>query len=343
MFDIMLIGDDAKSCEELKRDIDWSGMGATFLCQADRAEAAFEMCLKYRPEIVVAQMEKTVDVPLITKLQAEDGLLQFILITDQSLQDVAHRLEDIKNVSLLCAPASAQQINFCIFRTIEQHKAALKQRTTILASERDHIRMLFRQCQTEQLKRFLRSCMSHAADAPLSGELVVEYVSLLVDEALNAGLEPEQLEKSAKDLIKLFKSTDADDRVEAVLDLTEHLIGQIVAQRTANASHLIAVAKEYIEENISNDQLNLEQVSNYVGLSRIYFCKRFHRSEGISFSSYLKDLRIEMAKKLLLQKGMRVFEVGNAVGFSNPKYFSFVFKQETGLTPLEYQKKAQNN
>ena len=85
----------------------------------------------------------------------------------------------------------------------------------------------------------------------------------------------------------------------------------------------------------------MEKASNYVGLSRIYFCKRFHQSEGISFSNYLKETRIKKAKLLLTQTNMKVFEVGSAVGFSNPKYFSYVFKQATGQTPLEFQKKVQ--
>ena len=36
---------------------------------------------------------------------------------------------------------------------------------------------------------------------------------------------------------------------------------------------------------------------------------------------------------------MKVFEISDAVGFSNAKYFCYVFKQEVGMTPLEYQKK----
>jgi two-component system response regulator YesN len=60
--------------------------------------------------------------------------------------------------------------------------------------------------------------------------------------------------------------------------------------------------------------------------------------EGISFSAYLKKVRIEKAKQLLLTTNMKVFEVSNAVGFSHAKYFGHVFKEVVGQTPASYQK-----
>ena len=62
--------------------------------------------------------------------------------------------------------------------------------------------------------------------------------------------------------------------------------------------------------------------------------------EGVSFNSYLKQERIERAKKLLLTTNLKVFEVSGAVGFSQAKYFGYVFKQVVGLTPVEFQKRG---
>ena len=57
-------------------------------------------------------------------------------------------------------------------------------------------------------------------------------------------------------------------------------------------------------------------------------------------SAYLLNVRVEHAQRLLLQTNMLVFEVGNAAGFRNPRYFTAVFKKATGMTPTAYRSHA---
>lgn len=202
----------------------------------------------------------------------------------------------------------------------------------------DHVRTLFRMRKQAELMQFMRA---HCIEPQKTTSFLFDYITIITDEAIRAGLEDRQLEDCATVMMRIFRAESVETAMAAVETLTEQLLKQILARQATNTNQLMSMAKEYILEHIDNDQLNLEQVSQYVGLSRIYFCKRFHQSEGISFSNYLKNIRIERAKQLLRKKRMKILEVGNAVGFSNPKYFSFVFKQATGFTPLEYQKQLE--
>lgn len=61
----------------------------------------------------------------------------------------------------------------------------------------------------------------------------------------------------------------------------------------------------------------------------------------MSVPQYLISVRMERARKLLAQTNMLVFEVADAVGFDNPRYFVAVFKKETGLTPKAYREQKQ--
>jgi YesN/AraC family two-component response regulator len=58
----------------------------------------------------------------------------------------------------------------------------------------------------------------------------------------------------------------------------------------------------------------------------------------INFNSYLNYVRIEMSKKLLLDKSISLVDVSNLVGFEDQSYFSKVFKKLTGQTPNTYRK-----
>ena len=71
-----------------------------------------------------------------------------------------------------------------------------------------------------------------------------------------------------------------------------------------------------------------------------YLSQLFKKELGRNFSDVLSEIRLEKAKKLILDPDLRVYEVGELVGYRNFRYFSQIFKKNTGLTPSEYRKKV---
>lgn len=166
---------------------------------------------------------------------------------------------------------------------------------------------------------------------------VVVYLQNITNECMRLGVTLERFESYVPAVVCLMQS-DTMGSVDAVLQLTEQILKHISVHRTSESNHLLNMAKDYILANIGDERLDLAAVSDHVGLSRVYFCKLFHQMEGVSFNTYLKKIRIEKAKHLLLTTNMKVFEVSNAVGFSHAKYFGYVFKEAVGQTPVEFQK-----
>ena len=163
-----------------------------------------------------------------------------------------------------------------------------------------------------------------------------EFMQDITGEALRLGISVERFDDYLPAMMRLMQS-QGDDSVDDVLHFTEQIMTSIDGHKNDESNHLIQLAKKYIGEHLNDEGMCLESVSDHIGLSRIYFCKLFHKVEGISFNAYLKQERIDLAKKLLLTTNMKVFEISNAVGFSQAKYFGYVFKQVVGQTPLEYQ------
>lgn len=163
------------------------------------------------------------------------------------------------------------------------------------------------------------------------------YLKNITNESQHFGVSLERFAGYVPAVSALLQS-DVNSCIDASLLLTEQVLKHISVHRTSVSNHLLNMAKDYIREHLGNSSLNLEAVSDHVGLSRVYFCKLFHQMEGISFNAYLKKARIEAAKHLLLTTNMKVFEVSNAVGFSHAKYFGSVFKEAVGQTPVEFQK-----
>ena len=73
-----------------------------------------------------------------------------------------------------------------------------------------------------------------------------------------------------------------------------------------------------------------------------YFSTVFKKETGKTFIGYLTDLRMEQAVDLLITKQEKTYMIADKVGYTDPNYFSYVFKRKEGMLPKEYLKKTRN-
>ncbi|MDF9845331.1 MULTISPECIES: response regulator [unclassified Paenibacillus] len=92
---------------------------------------------------------------------------------------------------------------------------------------------------------------------------------------------------------------------------------------------------KYIDQNYMAD-LSLQEVAGKFYVSREYISRRFKQEYGINFSDYIVSVRIEKAKLLLQNPNLKLSQISEMVGFHDVKYFSKVFKKQTGATPKDY-------
>jgi len=92
----------------------------------------------------------------------------------------------------------------------------------------------------------------------------------------------------------------------------------------------------YLIQNCSNCDLGVSDVASLFDYQDNYFSTKFKKEFNKTFLEYLKELRMNMAKKLMETTNMKVYEIGNAVGYRNVEHFTRVFKEFTGWTPKEY-------
>ncbi|MDR1869088.1 MAG: AraC family transcriptional regulator [Treponema sp.] len=96
-------------------------------------------------------------------------------------------------------------------------------------------------------------------------------------------------------------------------------------------------ALDFISENYFKP-ISVNDIAEYVGLTRSRLYKVFSQHVFISPQQYLMEYRIREARNLLEKRGGSIKEISNAVGIEDPLYFSKVFKQMCGRTPTEYMK-----
>lgn len=97
-----------------------------------------------------------------------------------------------------------------------------------------------------------------------------------------------------------------------------------------------------IVENMENDELNVEFISQELGISRASLYNRLKALTGMGASEYVNKLRIEKAMELLRQTELNMIEIAERTGFSTSRYFSTAFKKYTGITPTQYKESPDN-
>ena len=90
-----------------------------------------------------------------------------------------------------------------------------------------------------------------------------------------------------------------------------------------------------------NQRLGLENFADRYRLTPEYISGLFTKEMGMTFSEYLKKVRMDKAIVLLQQSDFKIYEIACRVGYSDPKYFSKIFKEYTGYSAKQYVMKSQ--
>jgi len=84
--------------------------------------------------------------------------------------------------------------------------------------------------------------------------------------------------------------------------------------------------------------ITLEEIADKLSMTPEYLGTQFKKELGVSFSSYIREYRLNKAKELLLSTQLKQYEIAKAVGYTDAKYFSRQFREYVGQSPGDYQK-----
>ncbi len=96
----------------------------------------------------------------------------------------------------------------------------------------------------------------------------------------------------------------------------------------------------YVQKHYAED-LNMAVVSNHVSINYSLFSTLFKQYTGENFVNYLKEIRMQKAKELLIETDDKISDIARSVGFENEKHFMKVFKAWCGVSAGEYRRNGQ--
>ena len=143
------------------------------------------------------------------------------------------------------------------------------------------------------------------------------------------------------DILKIWTEREAGYRYRAMARLAE-LMSEIheLMENGGFGNEKIKRSVEYMKNNFTDPSLTVAQIAAESNFSEVYFRRMFTSAFGKTPISYITELRIDYAKRLLRNGGCTVGEVAERVGFNDVKYFSTAFKKHTSMTPRQYREES---
>lgn len=95
--------------------------------------------------------------------------------------------------------------------------------------------------------------------------------------------------------------------------------------------------RTFIQEHFQ-ETITLDRIADHLGVSPTHCSREFARQTGETISRFITTCRINRARELLNQPRLSVKEIASRIGFNDANYFSRVFSQTMGVTPIEFRK-----
>lgn len=134
---------------------------------------------------------------------------------------------------------------------------------------------------------------------------------------------------------RIFKQERLADLREIVEEHLLQVCEMIEEKRKGKPKNVIERIRALIEQRYA-ENLQINDIAKEVYLSSTYMCLLFKQETGETINEFMTKVRIEKAKELLSDPRNKFYEVCFQVGYSDPSYFSKVFKKYVGFTPSAY-------
>ncbi|MNQ92585.1 HTH-type transcriptional regulator YesS [compost metagenome] len=148
-------------------------------------------------------------------------------------------------------------------------------------------------------------------------------------------LTPDKEEQEAWTLDRLMKLETMAELKTFVSDYLYDVCCWIQEKRSGRTSNVVEQIQKYITENYVKN-LAIAEIAASVYLSQTYVSLLFKQATGETIYEFLMKVRIAKAKELLRDPHIKFYEVCELVGYTDPSYFSKLFKKMTGFTPSAY-------
>lgn len=165
---------------------------------------------------------------------------------------------------------------------------------------------------------------------------MMEMVSALYRFAANHDVRVDDFSGDIRKLYSRLLDMEPDTLRKWLIESCMLIRKTMISARNSSTKSFVLRAKEYVRNNYGDEGLSLDCICEDLGVSNSYFSTIFKKETGNSFISYLTDYRMDQAASLLIETNEKSYMIAKKVGYTDPNYFSYVFKRKFGVSPSKY-------
>ncbi len=165
---------------------------------------------------------------------------------------------------------------------------------------------------------------------------IMELISALYRFAIKQNITADDFSEDIRVLYSRLLDMEQDAMQKWLTDRCLFYHRTMVSERNSSTKSFVFKAKEYVHNHYADGELSLDRICEVLGVSNSYFSTVFKKETGSSFIHYLTDYRMDQASGLLTQTDEKSYMIAKKVGYTDPNYFSYVFKRQFGVSPSKY-------
>lgn len=163
------------------------------------------------------------------------------------------------------------------------------------------------------------------------------FAVLCIREAITAGISADTAFAVGDGYIESMAQCKSVSELNSLnLSMFEDFIFRVRKHRTnPKVSPQVRSCRDYIELHIEQE-LKLSLLAKHVGYSEYYLSRKFKKEMGVSIGTYIKYVRVERSKLMLVSTANPISQIADMLHFASSSHFSEAFREVVGKTPQQY-------
>ena len=358
----VLIADDETMPRITLRDyLPWGDFSVDKVVLASDGQEALELAKEHHPDIIISDMKMPHLNGLELAAAVRDFLpsCQFIFLSGYTDKEYLKGAIKLKAASYVEKPIDLDEITNAIREVVAdlQHDFLADPKFLFFRGETQNTEALNSQeylCDKSLLRQLENNIRQVKQD-----DTLLTLNTMLSDIKECEGTSPDYIRHLYRQIIFMFLHAAESQNIQSIISQTDSLLYTGAKQPTLNQlwDTLLQTAQIYfssllssdqditskvdrfLEKNYGNAALTVQEVADNLGFTYTYLCSAYKKSCGKTVNQRLTEIRVQNAKELLTSTNKKLYEVANAVGYADGKYFVKVFTRETGLSPKQYRER----
>lgn len=360
-FTVLIADDEAMPRTVIQQYVPWNELSVTKVYLATDGEEALEQARRFRPEIIISDIK----MPHLSGLEMAAAVreflpdCQFIFLSGYSDKEYLKGAIRLRAANYVEKPLNLEEITAAVREVTTELLCQAKPTTEEMFFHGGHFPD--KPLNTgvfdggEAILVQLEDLIRHNKKEEAFFALKKLYEKICRCQ----GTAPEELRHLYCRIVFLFLHAAETHNIHTITTRTDRLLYAVSRQETLTglqnillqtaeeyfaALHpscpdIVSQVENYLESHYRDCSLTVQNIAGDLGFTNTYLCAAYKKNCGKTVNQRLTEIRLLHAKELLTSTGRKLYEVANAVGYGDARYFVKLFTREMGLSPREYQKR----